>query len=246
MKSFPIVSKIQPDKPHPCEHCFQSRFCVPIALPQEQLDRMRSIMQITVHVGKGECLFQAGEAMDKIYAVHVGSFKSVVSIPDGRQQIVGFHIPGEMMGLDGFSTLRYGANLIALEDSQACEMDLRILELAAREVPTLQCHVHSLIGNSLAKSQQDQFNLGSTQAQERLVRFLLDLSRRYQSHGLSPDDFILGMSREDIGSYLGLRLETVSRLMMQLHRDGLIAIEEHRHLRILKREALTALLTSRK
>ncbi len=241
MKAIPTASIHRMDKPHPCDVCFQSRFCLPISLPQDELARMRDIMQTTIRLTKGERLFESGQAMDKVYSVHAGSFKSMISSADGRQQIVGFHVPGELMGLEGFSARIYMTDVIALEDSEACEIDVRILESNARELPTLQHQIHCLIGNRLARAQQDQFVLGSMQADERLARFLLDLSERYKSRGLSPEEFVLRMSREEIGSYLGLKLETISRLMSRFHQAGLIQVAQ-RQVRITNREGLTELL----
>ncbi len=241
MKAIPAASIHRMDKPHPCDVCFQSRFCLPIALPQDELSRMRDIMQTTIRLGKGERLFEAGQAMDKVFSVHAGSFKSVVGSPDGRQQIVGFHVPGEMMGLEGFSARLYMTDVLALEDSEACEIDVRVLESTARDMPTLQHQIHCLIGNRLARAQQDQFVLGSMQADERLARFLLDLSERYKARGLSPDEFVLRMSREEIGSYLGLKLETVSRLMSRFHQAALVHVAQ-RQVRITNRDGLAELL----
>ncbi len=243
MKAIPAATIHRMDRPHPCDVCFQSRFCLPIALPQDELERMRDIMQTTIRIGKGERLFETGQPMDKVFSVHAGSFKSVVSSPDGRQQIVGFHVPGEMTGLEGFSTRVYMTDVVALEDSEACEIDVRVLESTARDLPTLQHQIHCLIGNRLARAQQDQFVLGSMQADERLARFLLDLSERYKARGLSPDEFVLRMSREEIGSYLGLKLETVSRLMSRFHQAGLIHVAQ-RQVRITNRDGLGELLVA--
>ena len=242
MKTTPSATVHRMDKPHPCDVCFQSRFCLPIALPQDAMSRMRDIMQNTVRLAKGETLFSSGVAMDKLYSVHAGSFKSVVVSPDGRQQIVGFHVPGELMGLEGFATRVYMTDVIALEDGEACEIDVRVLENAARELPTLQHQIHCLIGNRLTRAQQDQFVLGSMQADERLARFLLDLSERYKARGLSPDEFVLRMSREEIGSYLGLKLETVSRLMSRFHQAGLVHVAQ-RQVKITDRNGLVDLLS---
>jgi len=101
MKSTPTPTATQMEKPHPCDVCFQSKFCLPIALQQSEMARIRDVIQATVRVQKGEALFTAGQSMTKVYSVHAGSFKSYISSPDGREQIVGFHIPGELMGLEG-------------------------------------------------------------------------------------------------------------------------------------------------
>ncbi|SBP88088.1 putative transcriptional regulator,FNR-like/crp [Thiomonas delicata] len=240
MKVMPAPSR-RNAAAHPCEQCFQSRFCLPIALPQDELACMRDIMQATVRMHKGEALFEAGQPVSKLYSVHAGSFKSVVGSPDGRQQIVGFHVAGELMGLESFAMRTFATDGVALEDSEACEIDVGTLERHAAASPALLHQIHGLIGNRLACAQQNQFALGSMHAEERLARFLLDLSQRYRARGLSPDAFVLSMTRQDIASYLGLKLETVSRLMTRLHRDGILQVEQRR-VRITNRDGLTALL----
>ena len=241
MKSSPTPTATQMDKPHPCDVCFQSKFCLPIALPQSDMARIRDIIQATVRVPKGDALFSAGQAMTKLYSVHAGSFKSFITSPDGREQIVAFHVPGELMGLEGMGQQTYFTDTVALEDSEACEIDLRALETTSRDVPSLQHQLHFIVGNKLIRAQQDQFSLGSMHADERLARFLLDLSERFKARGLSPDEFVLRMSREEIGSYLGLKLETVSRLMSKFHQAGLISVAQ-RQIRITDRRALAELL----
>lgn len=227
---------------HPCEQCFQSRFCLPIGVSQDDQGCMRDIMRATVRVHKGEALFQAGQSVGKLYSVHTGSFKSVVGSPDGRQQIVGFHVAGDLMGLESFAMRAFTTDGVALEDSEACTIDVSTLERHAASSPTLQHQIHCLIGNRLANAQQNQFALGSMQAEERLVRFLLDMSERYRARGLSPDTFVLSMTRQDIASYLGLKVETVSRLMTRLHRDGLLEVMQ-RQVHIANRDGLVKLLT---
>jgi CRP/FNR family transcriptional regulator len=241
MKSTPTPTATQMEKPHPCDVCFQSKFCLPIALQPSEMGRIRDVIQATVRVQKGEALFSTGQAMTKVYSVHAGSFKSYVTSPDGREQIVGFHIPGELMGLEGLGQHTYFTDTVALEDSEACEIDLRALETTTRDLPALQHQLHCIVGGKLVRAQQDQFSLGSMHADERLARFLLDLSERFKARGLSPDEFVLRMSREEIGSYLGLKLETVSRLMSKFHSAGLIHVAQ-RQIRITDRRALAELL----
>ena len=241
MKTIPAATTQQFHKPHPCERCYQSRFCLPTALPREQLGRMREIVHSTMQVEKGERLFRSGAATGKVYAVHVGSFKSVVHSGNGRHQILGFHVPGELMGLENLVAHRYVIDVVALEESEACEVHVRDLEHAARDLSSLQHQLHCLIGDRLARAQQDQFNLGSAHAEERLARFLLDLSRRFKARGLSPSQLTLHMSRDEMASYLGLKMETVSRLLSRFHRDGLIKLSV-RELQITDGPGLAALI----
>ncbi len=224
----------------PCSACFHRRNCLPAALPEGEDTTLARMYSGTVRVRKGGVLFEAGSVPERVYVVHTGSFKSVMSMADGRQRIVAFHEPGDVMGLEGFSGLSR-SDVVALEPSEACELDLRALEDAAARVPALQRQLRRLMGASLVQAQQDQFAIGSMLVKERLARFLLNLSAKYRARGLAFDEFTLRMTREDIGDYLGFRLETVSRVFSELQHDGLIALNR-RQVRIVDRDALAALL----
>ncbi len=225
---------------NPCSSCFHRRNCLPAALPEGEEGALQRMYSGIVRVRKGATLFESGTVPHKVYVVHTGSFKSVMSMADGRQRIVAFHEPGDIMGLEGFSGLSR-ADVVALEPSESCEIDLRALEDTAARVPALQRHLRRLMGASLVQAQQDQFALGSMLVKERLARFLLNLSAKYRARGLADDEFTLRMTREDIGDYLGFRLETVSRVFSELQHDGLIALNR-RLVRIVDRPALSALL----
>ncbi len=224
----------------PCSACFHRRNCLPAALPDGEDATLARMYSGTARVRKGGVLFEAGSVPERVYVVHTGSFKSVMSMADGRQRIVAFHEPGDVMGLEGFSGISR-SDVVALEPSEACEIDLRALEDAAARVPALQRQLRRLMGASLVQAQQDQFAIGSMLVKERLARFLLNLSAKYRSRGLAYDEFTLRMTREDIGDYLGFRLETVSRVFSELQHDGLIALNR-RQVRIVDRAALAALL----
>ena len=225
---------------NPCSACFHRRNCLPAALPDGEEATLARMHSGTVRMRKGGVLFEAGSVPERVYIVHTGSFKSVMSMADGRQRIVAFHEPGDVMGLEGFSGVSR-SDVVALEPSEACEIDLRALEDAAARVPALQRQLRRLMGASLAQAQQDQFAIGSMLVKERLARFLLNLSAKYRARGLAYDEFTLRMTREDIGDYLGFRLETVSRVFSELQHDGLIALNR-RQVRIVDRAALAALL----
>lgn len=223
---------------HPCDTCFHRRHCLPSAGGDGKW--MRNVMTGYSRVGKGGTLFHSGQAAVRVFVVHTGAFKSVVSLPDGRQRIVGFHEAGDFIGLEAF-TGQWSTEAIALEASEACEIDVAALDDAASRLPALQRYVRRTIGDSLVQAQQDQFALGSMHVKERLARFLLNLSARYRARGLAYDEFTLRMTREDIGDYLGFRLETVSRVFSELQQAGLIELER-RHVRIVDRAGLAALL----
>ncbi len=225
----------------PCAMCFHRRNCLPAVLAEDGASlSLQGLVGAPMRVAKGARLLRSGQAANRVYVLHNGAFKSLVGLADGRQRIVGFHEAGDWLGLEGMSGA-YRADLVALEPSQVCEIDLRRLETLATRVPALQRHLCRAMAQALVHAQGQQFALGSMHVRERLVRFLLELSRRYAERGLSPDEFTLRMSREDIGEYLGFRLETVSRVFTELHRAGIIALARRR-VRLLDRPALLGIL----
>ncbi len=225
----------------PCAMCFHRRNCLPAVLAEDGASlSLEGLVGAPMRVAKGARLLRSGQAANRVYVLHNGAFKSLVGLADGRQRIVGFHEAGDWLGLEGMSGA-YRADLVALEPSQVCEIDLRRLETLATRVPALQRHLCRAMAQALVHAQGQQFALGSMHVRERLVRFLLELSRRYAERGLSPDEFTLRMSREDIGEYLGFRLETVSRVFTELHRAGIIALARRR-VRLLDRPALLGIL----
>jgi CRP/FNR family transcriptional regulator len=199
------------------------------------------MVQSTIRIQKGNRLFEAGQSANKLYLVRTGSFKSILGSPDGRQQIIGFHFPGEILGLESFATRAYSNDAVALEDCESSAIDMSALEACARELPGLQHQIHCLIGNCLEAAQRTQFALGSMHAAERLAYFLLDLSDRFKARGLSGDALNLSMSREELGSFLGLKLETISRLMTHFDEMGLLQVHL-RHVQIIDRVRLSRLL----
>ncbi len=227
--------------PSPCAMCFHRRSCLPAVLAEDGASlSLQGLVGAPMRVPKGARLLRSGQAANRVYVLHNGAFKSLVGLADGRERIVGFHEAGDWLGLEGMSGA-YRADLVALEPSQVCEIDLRRLETLATRVPALQRHLCRAMAQALVHAQGQQFALGSMHVRERLVRFLLELSRRYAERGLSPDEFTLRMSREDIGEYLGFRLETVSRVFTELHRAGIIALARRR-VRLLDRAALLGIL----
>jgi len=227
-----------------CDQCFQSRSCLQAALLRDGSMDRRGVPGAAIRLSKGQRLFATGRTLDRVYAIRAGSFKSVLRCADGRQQVLGFHVSGDMMGLDGFAAQLYLCDAVAMEASEACEIDARALESAARDHSILRRRIQSLIAQSMMRAQQNLLVLGSMQGAERLAHFLLDLSERYQALGLSSREFALRMTRKDIGSYLGLYSETVSRLFARLERAGLIQMTRRHRVQISDRAGLAALLSS--
>ena len=175
-------------------------------------------------VKKGEALYRVGDAFGNLYAVRTGSYKKVAMLADGREQVTGLYVAGELLGADGIANDRYASDVVALEDSSVCVMPFDLLELLSREVKAVQRNVFRMLSAELVRESQSMMLLGTMTADERVAVFLLDLSRRWQARSYSPHAFVLRMTREETGSFLGLKLETVSRTLSRFQKQGLIEI----------------------
>jgi CRP/FNR family transcriptional regulator len=238
-------------RPHPavslrelktrCAACSMRELCLPVGLSPDELTALDAAVGQRSRLRKGEALYRAGDSFGALYAVRIGTFKTTVLAEDGREQIAGYHLQGDLLGLDGLGTERHGCAAIALEDSEVCTIPFADLEEVARSVPPLQRNLHQILAREISRDHGVMLLLGSMRAEERLASFLLSLSARYRSRGYSSTEFVLRMTREEIGSYLGLKLETVSRLFSQFQKDGLIAVEQ-KHVRILDGAGLEKVL----
>jgi len=204
-----------------CSACNLRDLCLPSGLAQDQMDVFSDTAYTRRRVKRGDTLYHLGEQFDAIYAVRAGFFKSSVVLEDGRDQVTGFHMAGEIVGMDGIGTDRYATDVIALEDSEVC-----IIPRARLEDAAMQRQLHKAMSRELVRDQGVMLLLGTMRAEERLATFLLSLSQRFVARHFSPSEFHLRMTREEIGSYLGLSLETVSRLFSRFQEDGLIAVRQ--------------------
>jgi len=186
-----------------------------------QLDELSHVKHA---YARGDYLYRSGDKFESLYAIHSGFFKTQVLHEDGREQVTGFQMFGEIIGLDAISTDRHHCDAVALENSEVCELPFSKLEALSRELPSLQRHLHRIMSREIVRDQGIMLLLGSMRAEERLAAFLLNLSQRYAARGLSPTHFQLRMSRQEIGGYLGLKLETISRAFSLLQQRGLIHI----------------------
>jgi CRP/FNR family transcriptional regulator len=186
----------------------------------------------------GQALYRSGEAFQAIYLVRSGFIKIVMLLEDGREQVTGLYMPGETLGMDGLASGCRASDAVALEDSDVCVVPYERLETLSRETRAVQRHLHRLFSYEIVREQRMMLLLGSMCAQERVAAFLLNLSERFTALGYSPSDFLLRMTREEIGSLLGMKLETVSRIFSRFHKDGLIEIEG-KHVRIVNSAGLS-------
>jgi CRP/FNR family transcriptional regulator len=222
--------------PSHCRTCNLKELCLPCGLSDPDFALLGDIVYTRKRVRRGEVLFRAGGAFDSLYAVRSGFFKSSVGLEDGRDQVTGFHMSGEILGMDGIGNDLHNADVTALEDSEVCVIPYEHLEEMR-----LQRQLHKVMSRELVRDQGLLMLLGTMKAEERLAAFLLNLSQRFVARGYSPSEFHLRMTRDEIGSYLGLSLETVSRLFSRFHEDGLITVQQ-KHICILDVAGLRAVM----
>ncbi|MCB4359038.1 fumarate/nitrate reduction transcriptional regulator Fnr [Quatrionicoccus australiensis] len=224
-----------------CSNCNLRELCLPFGLSLEELERLDDLISTRRRIKRGDHLYRAGETFDSIYAIRSGFFKTDVLLEDGRDQVTGFQMAGELLGLDGISTEFHTCNAIALEDSEICSIPFSRLESLSREIHNLQHHFHKVMSREIVRDHGVMMLLGTMRAEERLAAFLLNLSQRFTARGFSHAEFYLRMTREEIGSYLGLKLETVSRAFSRFQEEGYIAVQQ-KHIRILDVNGLKALM----
>jgi CRP/FNR family transcriptional regulator len=226
-----------------CSSCNLRELCLPVGLSQPQLSQLDELVASRKTVKRGEALFHAGEPFKSVYAVRTGFFKTCVSAEDGRDQVTGFQMAGELLGLDGISTDHHACDAVALEDSQVCVIPYSQLEELSREFSDLQHQFHKIMSREIVRDHGVMLLLGSMRAEERLAAFLLNLTQRLHARGFSSTALVLRMTREEIGSYLGLKLETVSRTFSRFQDEGLLEVKQ-RDIRIVDEAGLKALVNS--
>ncbi|MCX8087310.1 MAG: fumarate/nitrate reduction transcriptional regulator Fnr [Rhodocyclaceae bacterium] len=228
-----------------CSQCNLRELCLPMGLSPAELDQLDQLVHVRRRVLRGQHLYRCGDAFESIYAIKTGFFKTDVLLEDGREQVTGFQMAGEILGLDGISTEKHTCNAIALEDSEVCVIPFAELEDYSREIGALQHHFHKVMSREIVRDHGVMMLLGIMRAEERLAAFLLNLSQRFLARGYSPTEFNLRMTRNEIGSYLGLKLETVSRAFSRFQDEGLIKVHQ-KHIQILDVDGLKKLLSDRR
>ena len=236
MTKTPFQCKIQ------CTHCSLKEICFPIGFKEDDFKQLDIVIKQSRRLKKGEYLFHAGEGFSSLFAIRTGFFKTTVNTQDGRDQVTGFFMSGELIGMDGISTNKYACDAVALEDSEVCELPFDRIDELAKYIPKINMHFLRLMSREIVRDQNVMMLLGNMRAEERLAVFLLNLSDRLRARGFAANDFILRMSREEIGSYFGLKLETVSRTLSRFNNDGLISVE-HKHIKLLQPDVLQEMVS---
>ena len=215
-----------------CSNCNLRESCLPTGLTLKEIERLEELVTGNRRrIKRGESLFRAGDRFDTLYAVRLGFLKSTVMSSDGREQVTNFFMAGEMIGFDGISSGVHSCDVTALEDTEVCVINYDKFEEAATSMRSMGAHVLKMLSREIVRQHGVMLLLGSMHAEERLAAFLLSLSQRFEQRGYSRSEFVLRMTRAEIGSYLGLKLETVSRVLSRFSHDGLIEVNQ-KHVRI--------------
>lgn len=226
-----------------CSSCRLNTLCLPISLELKEINKLDEIVQRGRPIQKGDRVYHAGDKFRAVYAVRSGAIKTISNTQDGQEQITGFYLPGEIIGMDGLATNSHSNTAIALETSAVCEIPFARLEELSAQIPSLQRRFFQLMSKEITNDQQLITLLSKNNADQRIASLLLSISARNHSRGLSAEEFYLPMSRSDIGNYLGLTIETVSRVVGRLHKTHIIRLDK-KHVNIIDMAALRNLAFS--
>jgi CRP/FNR family transcriptional regulator len=224
-----------------CSSCSVHEMCLTSGLEDESTRLLDGIVANRARVKRRDSLFRTGDPFSAVYAIRLGTFKTLVLAEDGREQITGCYMGGDILGLDGIGDGRHICEAVAVEDSEVCVLPFEELDRLARSVPSVARNLYRCISRDLCRGHDMMFLLGSMRAEQRLAVFLLNLARRYQVRGYSGSEFLLRMTREEIASFLGLKLETISRLFSRLQAEGFIQVQG-RTVKLLDPVALKAMV----
>ncbi|MDR0529169.1 MAG: fumarate/nitrate reduction transcriptional regulator Fnr [Zoogloeaceae bacterium] len=227
-----------------CSNCNLRELCLPVGLSDEEMRSVDQLINVRRRIRRGSYLYRTGARFESIYAIRSGFFKTDIILEDGRDQVTGFQMPGELLGLDGIGSDHHSCNAIALLDSEVCYIPFRSMDQLSREIHPLRHHLHKIMSREIVRDHGVMLLLGTMRAEERLATFLLNLSQRFTARGFSPAEFNLCMTRHEIGTYLGLKMETVSRLFSRFQEEKLIAIHK-KYIHILDIHGLKRLLNHR-
>ncbi len=238
MTTSPII-KLQ-DLRVSCSACSLTHLCLPHGLDADEIEILNQLIEHKFKLERGEALFRIGNAHRALYAVRSGSFKTFMVTPEGAEQVTGFYFPGELLGLDGFGDDQHHCQAIALETSTVCALTLQDFDRLCCNLTSLRHQLLSLMGREIHHDHQILMALGQMKGEERLATFLLNLSERFRKRGCSAHEFNLSMPRHDLANYLGLAVETLSRMFSKMQEDGIIHANR-RLIRIVDMERLRAM-----
>ncbi len=242
----PVINFFKPSTPasvaveNKCSVCAFKNICLPLGLDDAQVGQFDNIIGRRRRLQRGETLYRMDEPFRNLYALRFGHVKTFQYNPSGEQQITGFQMAGELLGMDAIGTGRHHCGAVALEDSEVCEIPFARLEELFGKVPALLRHFHRIMSQEITREQNVMLFLGNMRAEQRFAVMLINLSARYAARGYSSTSFQLRMSREDIGNYLGLTVESISRLLSKFKSSGVLRVAG-REVTILDYAALEAM-----
>lgn len=208
-----------------CQNCSFAHLCIPVSLNSNELDSLDEIIKRKKPLHKNDQLTAPGQGFTSLFAVRSGSFKSYITSSDGEQQITGFHLPGDIVGFEAMHNNAYQNYTVALETSMVCELPYDKLDEMSAQLPSLRKHMLKMMSNEIQHDHDMMMLLNRRTAEERLTHFLLQLSERFAERGFAAHEFHLTMTRSEIGNYLGLTVETVSRLLSRFQKENVIEVQ---------------------
>ena len=211
-------------QPNKCLDCHNTSICFTHSLEKNELQAFNSIVRHSRKFSRGDYLFQAGDQFNSIYVIRSGSIKTYIDDEEGREQILGFSIQGDIVGLDSTTTTVYPTSAQALETTYVCEIPFACYMELATQIPALYHHLLTQMSHQIRNEEKHTLLIGTKSAEKRLATLLVNFSQRYAARGFSKNEFYLHMSRRDIGNYLSAAMETVSRLFSRMQANGLIQV----------------------
>lgn len=207
-----------------CSECSLAYLCLPFGLDLADVKRLEQLVSVAEPLAAKQVLFRQGEKLEAIYAINSGAMKTTVVDEDGLEQVMGFYFPGDLLGLDALCESKHECTATALENGTVCHIPFPRLEKLADAVPGLRRQMMRLMSRALSKDEQLLLTLGRKSSEGRLAALLLDLSHRRRQRGMSPSPVRLSMKRFDLANYLGMRIETISRIFGRLQDCDIIAV----------------------
>ncbi|MBA6390598.1 fumarate/nitrate reduction transcriptional regulator Fnr [Colwellia sp. BRX10-3] len=208
-----------------CQNCSISELCLPFSLNDKELETLDNIIDRKLPIQKGEQIFNDGQPMQALYAIRSGTFKTYTINKQGEEQITGFHLAGDLLGFDAIANAEHPSFAKALETSMVCEIPYNTLDNLSNSMPKLKKQILRMMSTEIREDHEMLTLLNRKNAEQRLATFISTLSIRYHARGLSASEFRLSMTRSDIGNYIGLTVETISRLLNRFHKNGLIEVD---------------------
>lgn len=208
-----------------CQNCSINQLCLPFTLSEHELTQLDNIIERKKPIQKSQVIFQTGDELTALYAIRSGTIKSYTLSESGEEQITGFHLPGDLIGFDAIMEMKHTGFAQALETSMICEIPFDVLDDLAGKMPKIRHQIMRMMSNEIKSDQEMILLLSKMSAEEKLAAFLHNLAQRYSERGFSAREFRLTMTRGDIGNYLGLTIETISRLLGRFQKSGMITVK---------------------